>query len=49
MALLESIIKEKKNHIYIDTNSNNFKKDFNQDYLDDALDDEYLDKETNNK
>jgi len=41
--------KRKKNHIYIDTNSNNFKKDFNQDYLDDALDDEYLDKETNNK
>ena len=41
--------KRKKNIVYIDTNSNNFKKDFNQDYLDDALDDEFLDKETNNK
>ena len=37
--------KRKKNQIYIDTNSNNFKKDFNQDYLDDDLDDQYLDKE----
>jgi hypothetical protein len=41
--------KRKKNIVYIDNNSNNFKKDFNQDYLDDALDDEFLDKETNNK
>ena len=38
-------VRGKKNAVYIDTNSNNFKKDFNQEYLDDALDDEYLDKE----
>ena len=38
--------KEKKNVVYIDTNSNNIKKEFNQDYLNDALDDDFLDKES---
>ena len=35
--------KGKKNLVYIDTNSNNIKKEFNQSYLNDALDDEFLD------
>ena len=39
--------KGKKNVVYIDTNSNNIKKEFSQDYLNDALDDEFLDKESN--
>lgn len=30
-------------NVYIDTNSNNFKKDFSQNYLDDKLDDDFLD------
>ena len=38
--------KKKKNNVYIDTNSNNIKKDFSQTYLDDELDDEFLDKES---
>lgn len=38
--------KGKKNNVYIDTNSNNIKKDFSQAYLDDELDDEFLDKES---
>ena len=38
-----------KNKVSIDTNSNNFKKDFSQNYLDDELDEEFLDKESNNQ
>lgn len=38
--------KMKKNRVFIDTNSNNIKKDFSQAYLNDALDDEFLDKES---
>jgi hypothetical protein len=34
-------------NVYIDTNSNNFKKDFSQNYLDDKLDDDFLDQDTN--
>ena len=36
-----------KNKVSIDTNSNNFKKDFSRNYLDDDLDEEFLDKESN--
>ena len=35
--------KKKKNIVYVDTNSNNIKKEFSQTYLNDALDDEFLD------
>ena len=35
--------RRKKNIVYIDTNSNNIKKEFTQAYLNDALDDEFLD------
>lgn len=35
-----------KKTVYIDTNSNNIKKDFSQTYLNDALDDEFLDKDS---
>ena len=35
--------KQKKNMVYVDTNSNNIKKEFSQTYLNDALDDEFLD------
>ena len=38
--------KMKKNTVFIDTNSNNIKKEFNQAYLNDPLDDEFLDKES---
>ena len=36
-----------KNKVFIDTNSNNFKKDFSRNYLDDELDEDFLDKESN--
>ena len=38
--------KGKTHQVYIDTNSNNIKKEFSQTYLDDALDDEFLEKES---
>ena len=35
--------KQKKYMVYVDTNSNNIKKEFSQTYLNDPLDDEFLD------
>ena len=39
----------KKNIVFIDTNSNNIKKEFSQAYLNDPLDDEFLDKESSSQ
>lgn len=39
--------RRKKNIVYIDTNSNNIKKEFTQTYLNDALDDEFLENASN--
>ena len=41
--------KMKKNIVFIDTNSNNIKKEFSQAYLNDPLDDEFLDKESSSQ
>ena len=38
--------KMKKNTVFVDTNSNNIKKEFSQAYLNDPLDDVFLDKES---